>query len=289
MENIGLLIKAISSFYYVQTEEGILPCRARGKLRLDGNGPTPGDRVIWQFDHENSGIVTDISERKNYFIRPNVANVDQLVFIACSARPITDPFLIDRMSVISEMSGCRFLLCLNKNDLNSSDDLCDIYSRCKIPVLRTSAETGEGISLLKKELAGKISVLTGNSGVGKTSILNRLIPGLGEKTGVISEKHGRGKHTTRHTELYMLAEGSWIADTPGFSSLEVNFQNELLPEDLGKYFPEFPANACRFQDCRHYAEPECAVRAAVKANIIPESRYLSYLKILKDLQNPKGV
>lgn len=281
----GLLVKAISSFYYVETEDGIRPCRARGRLRLDGLDPLPGDRVNWKEDpdHPGSGILTAILPRKNCFIRPSAANVDIVVFVASQARPRTDPYLIDLLSCVASQADCGFLICLNKTDLDPADELYETYRRCGISVLRTSADTGEGIPELAEALKGKISVFTGNSGVGKSSLLNLLIPGLQRETAEISLKHGRGRHTTRHTELFPLAESGWVADSPGFSALELQMLGEFEKDSLSACFPEFPVGQCRFPDCRHDREPSCAVRDAVDRGIIPESRYRSYIRMLYEI------
>ena len=177
------------------------------------------------------------------------------------------------------------MLCLNKCDLDLADQLYQIYSGCGYTVLRTSAVSGEGIEELRSILSGKLSVLTGNSGVGKTSLLNRLLPDVMEKTGKINQKHGRGRHTTRRTELFPLPDGGWLADTPGFSALELRMISALEPQMLGSCFPEFPLGKCRFQDCLHSREPDCAVRSAVSAHKISMSRYQSYLRMLEELNN----
>ncbi|MCR5088849.1 MAG: ribosome small subunit-dependent GTPase A [Oscillospiraceae bacterium] len=297
MAETGRLLKAISSFYYVYVGSDCslsgnltafgLPCRARGRLRLNGVEPTPGDYVCWQPDpnHSDSGVLTGIQPRKNFFIRPNIANVDQLVFVASAARPETDPWLIDRLSVSAIHAGCEFVVCLNKTDLNPADELFRVYRNAGFPVYRTSAADGRGIAEFSACLKGKLSVLTGNSGVGKTSLLNRLVPGVMQKTDEISQKHGRGKHTTRHTELFPLEQNGWIADTPGFAALDLQLLSALSEEDLPLCFPEFPRDRCRFPDCRHSAEPSCAVRRAVEEGHVEKSRYRSYLRILKEVHN----
>ena len=282
----GLLLSAISSFYEVWTGERQVTCRARGKLRLDGTEPVPGDTVIWEWDrdHPGSGVLTAIAERKNLFIRPSLANVSRIVFVASAARPETDPFLVDCMSVVAEENGCEFLLCVNKTDLNDGRDLIDAFRNCDFPVLSVSAVTGEGVEDLKGRLTEGISVFTGNSGVGKSSLLNALLPELNRETGELSEKHGRGKHTTRHTRLFPFPGGGWIADTPGFAALEIRQLSKLSCEELGLHFPEFPAGECRFPDCRHDREPDCAVKRRVEEGRISESRYRSYLRMIQDLK-----
>lgn len=286
----GLLIRAVSSFYDVEIEDHqILRCRARGHLRLDEYEPIPGDSVTCEYDpdHSGSGILTSILPRTNQLIRPCIANVDQILFVATSARPKTDPYLIDRISVKAEEIGCKLVLCLNKCDIDRADELFHIYSDCGFTVIRTSAVTGEGLQEFFETLQDKLSVLTGNSGVGKTSLLNSILPGVYGKTGEISQKHGRGKHTTRTTELFPLPVSGWIADTPGFSSLDIRMISNLSAKNLSGCFPEFPEGKCRFQDCLHYLEPGCAVRIAVSDHKIPVSRYHSYLRLLEEINIPE--
>ena len=282
----GLLLSAISSFYQVWTEDGQVRCRARGKLRLNGTEPVPGDTVVWEWDrdHPSSGVLTAIEERRNLFIRPSLANVSRIVFVASAARPETDPFLVDCMSVVAEENGCEFLLCVNKTDLNDGKELIDAFRNCDFPVLSVSAVTGEGVEDLKGRLREGISVFTGNSGVGKSSLLNAILPELNRETGELSEKHGRGKHTTRHTRLFPFPGGGWIADTPGFASLEIRQLSKLTCEELGLHFPEFPVGECRFPDCRHDREPECAVKKRVEEGRISQSRYQSYLRMIHELK-----
>ena len=226
----GIIVKALSGFYYVKTNEGILECKARGRFRLDGTSPLVGDRVSCSIDNQGHGRIDHVEERKNWFIRPAVANVDALAFVAANTNPVTDPFLIDRVSVIAEDAGCELLVCINKTDLDRADELYDIFSAAGFPVFRCSAETGEGLDALREALQGRISAFTGNSGVGKSSILNRLLPGVNIPTGEVSEKLGRGKHTTRHVELFELSGGGYVADTPGFASFEIEMM-KLIPKE----------------------------------------------------------
>ena len=276
----GIIVKALSGFYYVAADGKLIDCKARGRFRLDGSSPLVGDRVCCTVDAGGKGRVDEVKERKNWFIRPAVANIDTLVFMAANTNPVTDPFLVDRFSVIAAEAGCELVVCINKTDIDPGDALFEIFTKAGFPVVRTSAETGEGIEL-RSLLMGKICAFSGNSGVGKSSILNALLPGANIKTAEVSEKLGRGKHTTRHVELYALDGDTYIADTPGFASLDVTMTNVILKEQLQFDFPDFAPylDKCRFHDCAHLKEPECAVRAAVASGKIAETRYRSYARL----------
>ncbi len=277
----GIIVKALSGFYYVAAEGKIIDCKARGRFRLDGSSPLVGDRVKCSLDTQGKGRIDVVEERKNFFIRPAVANIDTLVFIAANVNPVTDPFLVDRFSVIAAEAGCELVVCVNKTDLDPGDALFEIFTKAGFPVVRTSAETGAGVGELLSRLRGKVSAFSGNSGVGKSSILNALLPEAHIKTAEVSDKLGRGKHTTRHVELYRLPGDTYIADTPGFASLDVTMTNVILKEQLQYDFPEFAPclGRCRFPDCAHLKEPGCAVTAAVEAGEIGQTRYRSYVRL----------
>ena len=276
----GRILRSLSGFYDVQPPQGLVTCRARGILRKEGNSPLTGDLVEITVE-KGKGMVEKILPRKNHFIRPAVANVDALVVFAANVNPVTEPFLIDRVAAIAGDQNVPVFLCVNKCDLDPAMDLVRIYEHAGFPVICTSAETGEGVQELRSLLEGKLTAFTGNSGVGKSSILNRLAPGLQLETGEVSEKLGRGRHTTRHVELYRLGEDTYVADTPGFSSFDTDQMELILKENLQYAFPDFGSfiGKCRFDDCSHRKEPDCAVRAAVEAGGIEKSRYESYLKL----------
>ena len=277
----GVIIKALSGFYYVQTADGILECKARGRFRLDGTSPLVGDRVRCSTDAAGRGRIDSVEERRNFFIRPAVANIDALIFVAANVNPVTDPFLIDRVSVIAEEADCELILCVNKTDLDPGEELEQIYRAAGYPVILTSAGTGRGVEELRGAIRGKVCAFTGNSGVGKSSLLNRLAPELSLRTAEVSEKLGRGKHTTRHVELFDLGEGTWLADTPGYASFELEMMKIIPKEELAADFRDFRPylGACRFPDCAHRKEPGCGVTEAVRAGKIAPSRYRSYERL----------
>ena len=277
----GVIIKALSGFYYVDTGAEVLTCRARGKFRKEGLSPLVGDRVTVRELGNGEGFVESILPRKNAFERPAVANIDQLIMIGANVNPITDPFLIDRVVAIAENAGCEPVVCLNKCDLDPAEHLYDIYRSIGFRVLRTSAATGLGVDELRDALRGKTSAFTGNSGVGKSSLLNALDASFGIATGAVSERLGRGKHTTRHVELYALGADTFVADTPGFASFEVDMVDPISCENLQYAFREFRPyiGQCRFRDCAHLKEPGCAVLAAVEAGEIAPERHESYARL----------
>ena len=263
----GIIFKALSGFYYVDDGSGtITACRGRGKLRHEKITPLVGDRVEFTPLDNGQGALDAI---------------DQLVIIASQSIPVTDPFLIDRVIAIAEGNHCESIVCVNKCDLASGAELAALYRRAGYQALEVSAETGEGIDQLKELISGKVSAFTGNSGVGKSSILNALEPGIALKTGEVSDKLGRGRHTTRHVELVRLSCGGVVADTPGFSSFDVDKMELCRKEELAGRFREFApyVDQCQFQDCAHVKEKGCAVLAAVKAGEIAKSRHESYVRL----------
>lgn len=276
----GRILRSISGFYDVQTPQGIVTCRARGILRRGGSSPLTGDMAEISVER-GKGMIERILPRKNSFIRPAVANIDALIVFAANVNPVTEPFLIDRVAAIAGDQEVQVILCINKCDLDPAVDLQRIYTNAGFPVIRASAETGEGVEELRNLICGKLTAFTGNSGVGKSSMLNCLCPELALPTGEVSEKLGRGRHTTRHVELYRLDADTYVADTPGFSSFDTDQMEVILKENLQYAFPDFGAHIgkCQFHDCTHRAEPGCAVREALKAGEIEITRYESYLQL----------
>ena len=276
----GRILRSLSGFYDVSTADGLVSCRARGILRKEGNSPLTGDMVEITVE-KGKGMVERILPRKNSFVRPAVANVDALVVFAANVNPVTEPFLIDRVAAIAGDQEVPVILCVNKCDLDPAVDLTRIYKNAGFTVICASAETGEGVEQLRQLIQGKLTAFTGNSGVGKSSILNRLCPSLALPTGEVSEKLGRGRHTTRHVELYKLDEETLVADTPGFSSFDTDQMEVILKDNLQYAFGDFAPyiGNCQFHDCSHRKEPGCAVTKAVAAGEIEKTRYDSYLRL----------
>ena len=276
----GRIVRSLSGFYDVQTGDKVITCRGRGHLRRGGISPLTGDMVEVSVE-KGKGMVETILPRKNSFIRPAVANIDALVVFAANVNPVTEPFLIDRVAAIAGDKEVPVYLCVNKCDLDPAVDLVQIYTAAGFPVIRASAETGEGVEALRELIRGKLVAFTGNSGVGKSSMLNCLCPELALATGEVSDKLGRGRHTTRHVELFDLGDDTFVMDTPGFSSFDTDQMEVLLKENLQYAFPDFAPylSECQFRDCSHRAEPNCAVRQAVEDGSIQKTRYDSYLRL----------
>jgi len=275
----GIIVKAMSGFYYVESSGGIVTCRARGRLRLEKNAPLVGDHVEFDPTEQGKGYLKTIMPRKNEFLRPPVANIDIIVIIASAAIPVTDPYSVDRMTVIAEKNDCKSVICINKCDIDPADELFEIYRSSGFITVRMSAETGQGTDSLLSAIGGSLCAFTGNSGVGKSSILNKLDPDFNIKTGEISKKLGRGRHSTRHVELYKLTGNTMVADTPGFSA----FDSEYITakESIQLLFPDFAdyIGKCRFRDCAHIKEPGCAVLEALENGDICETRHNSYVRL----------
>ena len=285
----GQIIKALSGFYYVRSAEGALTeCRARGIFRKEHISPLVGDFVEFSVER-GKGMIESILPRKNSFVRPAVSNLDALVILASGANPVTDPFLIDRVSAIAGNQNVPVLVCVNKIDLNDGEKLIGIYRHAGFDVFPTSAETGAGVDALMQAIEGKTVAFTGNSGVGKSSILNTMDADFSVATGEVSDKLGRGRHTTRHVELFALGDNTYVADTPGFSSFDTDQMELILKENLQYAFPDFGRflGKCRFDDCSHRKEPDCAVRAAVDARAIHPKRYQSYRMMYEDASKYK--
>ena len=265
----GIILKGIGGFYYVDTPEGLIECKARGKFRKTVGKPIVGDRVQLEVQPDGTGYLMSIAPRRNSLIRPAVANLDLVVAVASAAPPVTDPFLIDKVTAIAVHKEITPLVVINKTDADAGDELYETYRKSGIEVLRVSARTGEGIDALRERICGKVSAFAGNSGVGKSSVLNR--------------------HTTRHVELHPIEGGGYIADTPGFSSFETEQMDLVLARDLEYAFPEFAPylGQCRFTGCAHVKEKGCAILAAVENGEIAKTRHESYVKLYESVKDLK--
>lgn len=282
----GRILKGIGGFYYVDTTDGIVTCRARGKLRKLGETPHVGDNVNISVQPDGSGYVLEIAKRKNVMIRPPIANIDMIAIIASKAPPCTDTYFIDRIAAMAEKKKIEVCIVINKSDENPSDELFDIYKNTSAKVFRLSAKSGEGVDAFKAHLEGKLTALTGNSGVGKSTLINAILPSAELLTGDINEKIGRGRHTTRQVEILKVADGTWIADTPGFSAFDIGV-DEITRENLAELFPEFLefSGQCQFIGCSHIKDSGCAIIEAVNSGKIEKSRYESYKKMYEDLES----
>ena len=288
----GKIVKGIAGFYYVHVvESGVYECKAKGTFRKDKIRPLVGDNVEIDIldEKDMEGSITKILPRKNDLIRPAVANIDQALVVFAVTQPEPHFNLLDRFLVMMERKEIPTVLCFNKTDIAESPaitELKEIYSGCGYPVIFTSAREEENISQLKELLKGKTTAIAGPSGVGKSSLINLLQPEVRMETGSISRKIARGKHTTRHSELIVLGEDSYIMDTPGFSSLYVN---DFEKEELKYCFPEFEPyeGQCRFIGCDHIHEPDCAVKAAVETGKINKVRYDDYTEMYRELKERK--
>lgn len=279
----GIIIKGIAGFYYVKTDEKVYECKARGKFRHDELSPLVGDKVEIVIENEK-GLITTIFPRSTELIRPAIANVTQAIIVSAVKNPDFNTDLLNKFLVLCEDNGLKAIICFNKIDLISKEELENKISFVKsigYDVLCTKAKEGQGIDEIRRHLLGNVTVLCGPSGVGKSTILNSILGRIAMKTGDISEKAKRGKHTTRHCELLEI-EGGYIADSPGFSSLDVG---AIKKEDLQYCFPEFKSyqNKCKFSTCLHYKEPKCAVKEALDAKKINKNRYDFYIKTLEEI------
>jgi ribosome biogenesis GTPase len=284
----GIINKGIGGFYYVETEEKLYVCRARGKIKNEQITPLVGDRVeisVVDFDADE-GIIEKVLPRKTELLRPNVSNVDQAIIVFAIKNPEPNIMLLDKMILLAENSGLDIVICFNKCDLDDEDkfnNLSRIYKAAGYTILKTSTKNVQGIEALKEVLKDKISVFSGPSGVGKSTLLNTIEEGLKLQTGEISKKIKRGKHTTRHSELLLLKSGGYVVDTPGFTSLSLH---EIPIEHLPGLFPEFEeaSENCQFDNCKHLNEPKCGVKKALEAGAISRERYEAYTYIHNELE-----
>ncbi len=287
----GMIIKATGGFYYVRTQEGDVPCRARGLFRFERERATPlvGDMVQIQLGEDGSGTVVELHPRKNALVRPPLANLDYMVMVTSSTDPAPNLLVLDKFLAILENNNITPVIAITKPDLKNSDTLAELYRSAGFPVYVVCNTTGQGALELRQALVGKLSAFSGNSGVGKSSLLNCIDPRIDAPVGDTSKKLGRGRHTTRHVELFALEEGGWIADTPGFSSIDLEAMGGIDKEDLAHCFREFRPylGDCRFTDCSHTREKGCAVLAALDQGEIAQSRHQSYAALYDQVKDVK--
>jgi ribosome biogenesis GTPase len=287
----GKIIKALSGFYYVLDKEKVIQCRGRGVFRKNKITPLVGDYVVYQADNDREGYLMEIKERTNELVRPPIANVDQAILVFSAKEPDFSTSLLDRFLVIVESNDIEPIICISKLDLLTQEEKANLEKKAReyeiigYQVVRTSAKTDAGMKDILPLLKGMTSVVAGQSGVGKSSLLNALNKNLQLKTSIISAHLGRGKHTTRHVELIEVADGL-VADTPGFSALELDM---IEADQIGNCFPEMAkrSSKCKFRGCLHVNEPKCAVKAAVEGGEIPAYRYEHYLQFLQEIKDRK--
>ena len=284
----GRIVKGIGGFYYTDTGSDIFECKARGVFRKNGITPLVGDwcEIDIVDAEKKTGNITQILPRKSALIRPAAANADQAVMIFAVKKPVISTGLLDRFLINMEMQDLETVIVFSKTDYGEPEELEAVYRNAGYKVMGISNVTGEGIEELKEVLKGKTSVLSGPSGVGKSSLINSLLGSSYAETGELSEKIGRGKNTTRHTELIRLEEDTYIMDTPGYSSIEVLCREE---DEVADYFREFRPflGTCRFTGCRHLSEPDCSVKEAVSEGTVSQGRYESYKQIISDIMGKK--
>ncbi len=285
----GIVTKSIGGLYLTETPSGIFECKARGIFRKRNISPAVGDRVTLDDVSGDKAVISDILERKNYIIRPPLANLDVLIFVVSSCSPKPNYTLIDKFIAISAYKDIENIIVVTKLDLEANSEIAEIYSKAGIKIIEVDYSDANSYLPLLDMIKGKICAFTGNTGVGKSTLLNHLEAGLELRTGEVSEKLGRGRHTTRHTELYKLKNGAYIADTPGFSTFDTNRYDIIHKDKLELCFAEFQPylTKCAFPDCAHISEKRCAVRDAVDRGDIAPSRYKSYCEMYEEAKNIK--
>ena len=285
----GLVRKGIGGFYTVETEQGMYTCTARGKFRKERISPYAGDRVRITGEEDGTGAMEEILPRRNFLVRPPIANIDQLFIVASLRHPFPEPLIIDKTIAVAELGEIQPILVLTKTDLEDGSQLKAIYDLAEIPCLVVSSVTGRGVDQVRALLRGKISAFTGNSGVGKSTLLNAVFPEFQLKTGEISQKLGRGRHTTREVELYKLEGGGYVADTPGFSTFDIERYRLTDKERLAYGFREFLPylGECQFTSCSHTCEKGCAILQAVEEGTISRSRHESYCSMYQEVKDVK--
>lgn len=287
MQSEGIIIKGIAGFYYVEIDnQKVIECKARGKFRREKITPVVGDKAIIEISDDDKGVILEILPRTSLLVRPVVANVNQAFIVFAIKKPEINYMLLDKLLIMAEHNNIKAVICINKSDLASDEyflEIKDKYNKIGYNVIRTNGFTGEGVELLKEYCRNKISVFVGPSGVGKSTLFNKLQNRIEMETGKLSEKIDRGKHTTRHAELIEIEKGSFLVDTPGFSSMNIDF---LEPSELQYVFRDFEnyVNSCKFTSCLHDKERDCRIKQEVENGNISKSRYETYVGLLNELQ-----
>ena len=284
----GIIIKGIGGFYYIEADGDIYECKARGAFRKKKIAPLAGDNVTITIRENGENTIDDIKERKNFLIRPPVANVDTLVIVSSVKNPVPSTLVIDRLTAIAVSKDIKPCIVFSKSDLGDTKDLEEIYKKAGLNACSVCCKTGEGVESVKEMIKGGITVFTGNTGVGKSSLLNCIDSRFSIETGEVSSKLGRGRHTTRDVTLHKIGD-FYVADTPGFSSLDIESGELIMKEDLPYCFPEFSdyLGKCRFSTCTHTVDKGCKILEALENGRIHESRHSSYVTMYNEVKNIK--
>lgn len=284
----GVILKGIGGFYYVKTDEGVFECKAKGKFRKEKITPLAGDRVSVTIRNDEENTIDEIYERKNFLIRPPVANIDKLFIVVSAAKPRPNTVIIDKMTVLAEKNNITPVIVITKTDLADHDELKSVYETTGYKVFSFSVEDDSELDDIKNELKGCLCAFTGNSGVGKSTLINALNGNLQLETGEISDKLGRGRHTTRQAEVFPVGEGL-VIDTAGFSSIDFTTDNRIYSDELQYYFREFAdhIDECRFTGCRHLGDKGCKICDLIETGEISTSRHESYKTILSEIKDNK--
>lgn len=287
-ENKGIIVRLLGGFYYVDTGGSIIECKARGIFRKKGLSPVVGDNVVISIEKEGYAAISEILPRKNSIVRPAVANIDKLFIVSSVCEPEPNLFIVDKMTATAFYKNIEPVLIFSKSDMLSAEKYLEIYGKAGIKAVSFSSKTGEGADKVRALLKDSVAAFTGNSGVGKSSLLNFLFPELNIATGDISKKLGRGRHTTRSVELYK-TESGYVADTPGFSTVDLERYEIISKDMLAGTFPEFKdyINTCQFTSCAHICEKGCAIIEAVKQGKISKSRHKSYVEMYNEVKDIK--
>lgn len=288
MQLNGIILKGIGGFYYVETAEGVFECKAKGRFRRERISPLAGDKVVIAVNDNAENTIDEIEHRKNYLLRPPVANIDNLLLVVSMREPAPNTLVIDKMTALAERNGITPIIVFSKTDLASADELVDIYKTTGYSIFTVSPENKNDLEKIMRLLSGKLTAFTGNSGAGKSTLINALCPALSLSTAEISSKLGRGRHTTRQAEIFHVGDGL-IIDTAGFSSLDLISNDPILKDELASYFPEFQEylGQCKFTSCAHIGEKGCKICEMVQKGIISKSRHDNYIELYNQAKSIK--